>query len=289
MQTEPRVSCDDIPVDEAVRDLAAEHIDGLEAISDRLNGCHMTIAQPHGHAAHHDVARRPTFWRHTPMTPATAVTASPVSIPALAASGAPIDLPGQLTLPEAVHGLVLFAHGSGSSRLSPRNQFVASVLHEAWIGTLLFDLLTEQESLDRVNVFDIGLLADRLAAAIRFVAGRQQTAMLPLGLFGASTGAAAALVASTQEPRVKAVVSRGGRPDMAGKALPRVVAATLFIVGGEDEEVLALNRLAFDALTADKQLAVVKGATHLFEEPGTLAEAARLAAEWFARHLRTPS
>lgn len=223
------------------------------------------------------------------MTLTTAVIAAPVSIPALAASGAPIDLPGQLALPEVVQGLVLFAHGSGSSRLSPRNQLVAGVLHEASIGTLLFDLLTEQESLDRVNVFDVGLLADRLTAAIRFVAGRRQTAMLPLGLFGASTGAAAALVASTHEPRVKAVVSRGGRPDMAGKALPRVVAPTLFIVGSQDEEVLALNRLAFDAITADKQLAVVKGATHLFEEPGTLAEAARLAAEWFARHLRAPS
>lgn len=223
------------------------------------------------------------------MTLTTTVTAADVSIPALAASGSPISLPGRLALPETAHGLVLFAHGSGSSRLSPRNQFVAGMLHESWLGTLLFDLLTERESYDRVNVFDIGLLAERLAAAIRFVAGRDRTASLPLGLFGASTGAAAALVAAAHEPRVKAVVSRGGRPDMAGGALSRVAAPTLLIVGGHDEEVLALNRLAYEQITAEKQLAVVPGATHLFEEPGTLEEAARLAAEWFARHLRSPS
>jgi putative phosphoribosyl transferase len=223
------------------------------------------------------------------MTLTTAVTAADVSIPALAASGSPISLPGRLALPETAHGLVLFAHGSGSSRLSPRNQFVAGMLHESWLGTLLFDLLTERESYDRVNVFDIGLLAERLAAAIRFVAGREQTAALPLGLFGASTGAAAALVAAAHEPRVKAVVSRGGRPDMAGGALSRMTAPTLLIVGGHDEEVLALNQLAYEQITAEKQLAVVPGATHLFEEPGTLEEAARLAAEWFARHLRSPS
>ena len=221
------------------------------------------------------------------MTLTTALTAADVSIPALAASGSPISLPGRLMLPENAHGLVLFAHGSGSSRLSPRNQFVAGILHESWLGTLLFDLLTERESLDRVNVFDIGLLAERLAAAIRFVAGREQTAALPLGLFGASTGAAAALVAAAHEPRVKAVVSRGGRPDMAGGALSRVAAPTLLIVGGHDEEVLTLNQLAFEQMTAEKQLAVVPGATHLFEEPGTLEEAARLAAEWFARRLAT--
>jgi putative phosphoribosyl transferase len=223
------------------------------------------------------------------MTLTTAVAVSDVSIPALAASGSRISLPGQLALPETAHGLVLFAHGSGSSRTSPRNRFVAGVLHESWLGTLLFDLLTEQESLDRVNVFDIGLLAERLAAAIRFVASREQTAALPLGLFGASTGAAAALVAAAHEPRVKAVVSRGGRPDMAGGALPRVSAPTLLIVGGHDTEVLALNRLALQEITVEKQLAVVPEATHLFEEPGTLEEAARLAAEWFARHLRTTS
>jgi pimeloyl-ACP methyl ester carboxylesterase len=223
------------------------------------------------------------------MTLTTAVTVSDVLIPALAESGAAITLPGQLSLPEPVHGLVLFAHGSGSSRLSPRNRFVAGVLQESWLGTLLFDLLTEQEAADRVNVFDIGLLAERLEAAIRFVVEREQTAALPLGLFGASTGAAAALVAATQEHRVQAVVSRGGRPDMAGAALARVNAPTLLIVGSHDEEVLALNRLALEHIVGNKQLVVVPGATHLFEEPGTLEEAARLAAEWFARHLRSAS
>jgi putative phosphoribosyl transferase len=223
------------------------------------------------------------------MTLTTAVTVSDVLIPALAESGAAITLPGQLSLPEPVHGLVLFAHGSGSSRLSPRNRFVAGVLQESWLGTLLFDLLTEQEAADRVNVFDIGLLAERLTAAIRFVVEREQTAALPLGLFGASTGAAAALVAATQEHRVQAVVSRGGRPDMAGAALARVHAPTLLIVGSHDEEVLALNQLALERLSSEKQLVVVPGATHLFEEPGTLEEAARLAAEWFARHLRSAS
>ena len=223
------------------------------------------------------------------MTLTTAVNVSDVLIPALAESGAAITLPGQLSLPESVHGLVLFAHGSGSSRLSPRNRFVASVLQESWLGTLLFDLLTEQEAADRVNVFDIGLLAERLEAAIRFVAMRAQTAALPLGLFGASTGAAAALVAAAHEHRVQAIVSRGGRPDMANGALGRVTVPTLLIVGGHDEEVLALNQLALERLSSEKQLVVVPGATHLFEEPGTLEEAARLAAEWFARHLRTPS
>lgn len=223
------------------------------------------------------------------MTLTTAVTVSDVLIPALAESGAAITLPGQLSLPEPVHGLVLFAHGSGSSRLSPRNRFVAGVLQESWLGTLLFDLLTEQEAADRVNVFDIGLLAERLEAAIRFVAMRAQTAALPLGLFGASTGAAAALVAAAHEHRVQAIVSRGGRPDMANGALGRVTVPTLLIVGGHDEEVLALNQLALERLSSEKQLVVVPGATHLFEEPGTLEEAARLAAEWFARHLRTPS
>ena len=223
------------------------------------------------------------------MTLTTAVNVSDVLIPALAESGAAITLPGQLSLPESVHGLVLFAHGSGSSRLSPRNRFVAGVLQESWLGTLLFDLLTEQEAADRVNVFDIGLLAERLEAAIRFVAMRAQTAALPLGLFGASTGAAAALVAAAHEHRVQAIVSRGGRPDMANGALGRVTVPTLLIVGGHDEEVLALNQLALERLSSEKQLVVVPGATHLFEEPGTLEETARLAAEWFARHLRTPS
>lgn len=219
------------------------------------------------------------------MTLTTAATVIDVSIPTRSATGFPLTLPGLLSLPEATRGLVLFAHGSGSSRSSPRNRHVAGVLHESWIGTLLFDLLTEQEAADRMNVFDIRLLADRLEAAIAFVRSRETTASLPLGLFGASTGAAAALVAAAREPRVTAVVSRGGRPDMAGAALGRVHCPTLFIVGSHDEEVLALNRLALEALGGERRLAIVPGATHLFEEPGTLEEAARLAAEWFAAHL----
>jgi len=215
----------------------------------------------------------------------TAVAVADVAIPALSQSGHPLDLPGRLALPESARGLVLFAHGSGSSRFSPRNQHVATVLHESWIGTLLFDLLTEQEAADRVNVFDIGLLGERLSAAIAFVRSQQRTAALPLGLFGASTGAAAALVAAAHDPDVAAVVSRGGRPDMAGPALGRVHCPTLLIVGGRDEEVLTLNQHALNHLGGAKQLAVIPGATHLFEEPGTLDEAARLAAEWLARHL----
>jgi putative phosphoribosyl transferase len=221
------------------------------------------------------------------MTLTQAVSTFDVTIPAVTKSAVPIGLPGRLCLPDGAVGLVLFAHGSGSSRHSPRNQFVASVLHESWIGTLLFDLLTEQEATDRVNVFDVRLLADRLLAAIRFVTDRGRAERLPLGLFGASTGAAAALVAAAHEPRVKAVVSRGGRPDLAGWSLQRVQAPTLLVVGGEDTEVLDLNARALAALHCEKRLEVVPGATHLFEEPGTLEEAARLAAEWFARHLHS--
>lgn len=219
------------------------------------------------------------------MTLTAAAVVTDVAIPALSAAGHSLDLPGRLALPASARGLVLFAHGSGSSRFSPRNQHVASVLHESWIGTLLFDLLTEQEAADRVNVFDVGLLGERLSAAIAFVRSQDHTAPLPLGLFGASTGAAAALVAAAHDPGIAAVVSRGGRPDMAGASLARVHCPTLLIVGGRDEEVLALNRLALEHLAGEKQLAVIPGATHLFEEPGTLDEAARLAAEWFARHL----
>jgi putative phosphoribosyl transferase len=208
-----------------------------------------------------------------------------VAIPAQDAAGAPITLPGRLCLPTPPTGLVLFAHGSGSSRHSPRNTFVASVMHESWIGTLLFDLLTEQEATDRVNVFDVALLADRLTAALRFAAGMEATRHLALGLFGASTGAAAALVAAASEPRVKAVVARGGRPDLAGRRIRTVHCPTLLIVGEQDTDVLRLNEQALALLDCPKRLAVVPDATHLFEEPGTLAEAARLAAEWFAKHL----
>jgi len=219
------------------------------------------------------------------MTLLEAVESFDVAIPATGPAGGAVALPGRLALPAPPTGLVLFAHGSGSSRLSPRNEYVASVLHESWIGTLLFDLLTAQEASDRVNVFDIGLLADRLLAAVRFVSGLEQTRHLPLGVFGASTGAAAALVAAAREPRISAIVSRGGRPDLAGRRLRAVRVPTLFIIGGLDSDVLALNEQALTELDGQKRLAVVPGATHLFEEPGTLAEAARLAAEWFAKHL----
>jgi putative phosphoribosyl transferase len=219
------------------------------------------------------------------MTIVNAIETFDVAVPVNGGKGEGIALAGRLCLPAPPTGLVLFAHGSGSSRHSPRNAAVASVLHESWIGTLLFDLLTEQEATDRVNVFDVALLAERLLAAIRFVGGLEQTRHLPLGLFGASTGAAAALIAAASEPRVCAVVSRGGRPDLAGRKLRAVHAPTLLIVGGDDTDVLALNRQALANLDCDKQLAVIPDATHLFEEPGTLEEAARLAAEWFARHL----
>ncbi|MGA1618224.1 MAG: alpha/beta hydrolase [Planctomycetia bacterium] len=208
-----------------------------------------------------------------------------VEIPTSSLAGTPSHLPGRLCLPESAIGLVLFAHGSGSSRRSPRNAHVAEVLQEGWIGTLLFDLLTEQEATERVNVFDISLLADRLGDAIRFVREHEQTAGLPLGLFGASTGAAAAIVAAAADTDIAAVVSRGGRPDLAGTALRRLRAPTLLIVGGHDPQVLALNEAALGELPGQKQMAIVPGATHLFEEPGTLDEVARLAAEWFGRHL----
>ncbi|MFM9026293.1 MAG: dienelactone hydrolase family protein [Planctomycetaceae bacterium] len=219
------------------------------------------------------------------MTLLETVESFDVAIPATGVSGGRVALPGRLQLPAPATGLVLFAHGSGSSRSSPRNEFVASVLHESWIGTLLFDLLTEPEATDRVNVFDIGLLSERLLAAVRFVGELEQTRHLPLGAFGASTGAAAALVAAAREPRLAAGVSRGGRPALAGRRLRGVRVPTLLVVGGLDADVLALNEQALAELDCEKRLAVVPGATHLFDEPGTLAEAARLAAEWFARHL----
>ena len=219
------------------------------------------------------------------MTFVNAVETLEVTVPANDTKGCGIGLQGRLALPAPPTGLVLFAHGSGSSRRSPRNTYVASVLHESWIGTLLCDLLTEQEATDRLNVFDIQLLAERLRAAVRFVAGLEQTRDLPLGFFGASTGAAAALVAAASEPRVAAIVSRGGRPDLAGHTLRAVQAPTLLIVGGDDVDVLDLNREALAELECEKQLAIVPGATHLFEEPGALEDVARLASEWFARHL----
>ncbi|MGW0818791.1 dienelactone hydrolase family protein [Streptomyces viridiviolaceus] len=200
------------------------------------------------------------------------------------------DLAGDLEIPPGARGLVLFAHGSGSSRLSPRNRAVAHELQRAGFGTLLMDLLTEQE--DRVDAvtaehrFDIALLARRLADAIDWSGQRPDTADLPVGLFGASTGAAAALVAAAERPgTVAAVVSRGGRPDLAGDALPLVRAPVLLIVGGNDETVLDLNREAAEALSAPHATHVVPGATHLFPEPGALAEVAAAAADWFGDHL----
>ena len=199
----------------------------------------------------------------------------------------PGRLPGELVVPEGAAGLVLFAHGSGSSRLSPRNVFVAESLQARRLGTLLFDLLTEHEARNRVNVFEIALLGERLQQAIEWVRGRGDVGALPLGLFGASTGAAGALLAAAQRPDdVAAVVSRGGRPDLALTALPRVRAPTLLVVGGDDPEVLGLNRVAFTHLACDKRLEVVPGATHLFEEPGTLEQVAMLAGDWFVAHLR---
>lgn len=214
------------------------------------------------------------------------IQASDLTIPVRGPKGQSLALPGRLSLPAPATGLVVFAHGSGSSRHSPRNAAVAATLHESWIGTLLFDLLTESEAASRANVFDVVLLAERLLAAIRFLAQFEQTRFLPIGLFGASTGAAAALIAAACEPSVRAVVSRGGRPDLAGRRLRLVRAPTLLIVGGEDTDVLALNRQALAELDCgEKRLDVIPGATHLFEEQGALDDVARLAAEWFASHL----
>jgi putative phosphoribosyl transferase len=194
-------------------------------------------------------------------------------------------LGGALEIPENPIGLALFAHGSGSSRFSPRNAFVAEALRERGFATLLMDLLTRNEARDRRNVFDIPLLAARVVEAIDWAAAEPALGRLPIGVFGASTGAAAALVAAAQRPqRVAAVVSRGGRPDLAGDALAEVRAPTLLIVGGLDHEVLGLNREAL-RLLPDARLDVVPGATHLFEEPGTLERVVELAGDWFAAKL----
>jgi pimeloyl-ACP methyl ester carboxylesterase len=192
---------------------------------------------------------------------------------------------GDVVLPRKAKGLVIFAHGSGSSRFSPRNTHVAHELEVRGLGTLLLDLLTEREAYDRRNVFDIPLLAGRMVEAVRFARGDTELSSLRIGLFGASTGAAAALVAAARLPQeVAAVVSRGGRPDLAGDALKQVRAATLLIVGGADYGVIELNRDAFAVLTCEKKLEIVPGATHLFEEPGTLDKVVDLAAQWFNAH-----
>lgn len=199
-------------------------------------------------------------------------------------------LEGELAIPDGERAIVAFAHGSGSSRHSPRNRAVAGELNEAGLATLLFDLLTENE--DRIDQqtgelrFDIDLLAERLAGATRWLRENDETRAMTIGFFGASTGAAAALVAAAQIPdAVGAVVSRGGRPDLAGDALEEVAAPTLLIVGGADTTVIQMNREALDRLTCEKGLEIVEGATHLFEEPGALDVVARLARDWFRDHL----
>ncbi|MFZ3136110.1 MAG: dienelactone hydrolase family protein [Thermodesulfovibrionales bacterium] len=199
-----------------------------------------------------------------------------------------VKLQGILAVPKDSLSLVIFAHGSGSSRLSPRNRFVAGILQKAGMGTLLFDLLTAQEDEVYENRFDIPLLTGRLKAATLWVKEQPETAKLQIGYFGASTGTAVALVAVADFGKeIKAVVSRGGRPDLAGNALGKVIAPTLLIVGGEDRIVIELNKTAFDMIKAEKQLKIIPGATHLFEEPGTLEEAAHLASEWFKKYLIT--
>ncbi|MEW6162151.1 MAG: alpha/beta family hydrolase [Nitrospirota bacterium] len=195
-------------------------------------------------------------------------------------------LEGVLDVPREAQALVIFAHGSGSSRHSKRNKYVAQVLHEAGLGTLLFDLLTREEDTFYEKRFDMPLLAERLIAATRWIKDQPQTRNLNIGYFGASTGAAAALLAAT-EPGigVSAIVSRGGRPDLAEQALEHVKAPTLLIVGGYDDVVIQLNQQSYKLIKAEKELRIIPGATHLFEEPGTLEEVARFAAEWFKKHL----
>jgi putative phosphoribosyl transferase len=209
----------------------------------------------------------------------------PVVIPA-----GDVRLAGDLTLPAGARGVVVFAHGSGSGRFSPRNRAVAGVLAGSGLATLLMDLLTEQEEAVDLRTrhlrFDIGLLAGRVVATVDWLASEPMTSALPSGTFGASTGAAAALIAAAERPeRVRAVVSRGGRPDLAGDALRRVRAPTLLIVGGNDPEVLRLNEQALASLAGEARLEIVPGAGHLFEEPGTLELVALLARDWFVRHL----
>ena len=217
------------------------------------------------------------------------ITAVPVSRPVrIEVTGASLN--GDVTVPEGAQGLVVFVHGSGSSRFSQRNRAVADCLLHAQLGTLLLDLLTEPE--DRTDAvtaefrFDIPLLADRTTGVVDWIGVSPPLRSLPLGLFGASTGAAAALMAAADRSQlVRAVVSRGGRPDLAGPALDRVVAPTLLIVGGRDDAVLDVNREAYDRLRSVRALEIVEGATHLFEEPGALDKVGRLAAAWFLEHL----
>jgi putative phosphoribosyl transferase len=215
-------------------------------------------------------------------------TISEIRIPA-----GPVTLEGELSVPPEAKGLVFFAHGSGSSRHSPRNQFVAGVLQDAGVGTLLFDLLTREEEEEDSYTghlrFDIGFLADRLVHAVRAMENEEEVNRLSLGFFGSSTGGGAAIVAAAQlGEKARAVVSRGGRPDLAGHALRQVTAPTLLIVGGDDQIVIQLNEQAMKAMRCKKALRIVTGASHLFEEPGTLDAVAHLAADWFVEHLPSP-
>ncbi|NGO51951.1 alpha/beta hydrolase [Mesorhizobium camelthorni] len=197
----------------------------------------------------------------------------------------PEGLAGLLGIPDGARGIVAFAHGSGSGRLSPRNNHVAAALRQAGLATFLLDLLTPEEEHNRHNVFDIDLLAGRLVLATRWLRQRRETSQLTVGYFGASTGAAAALRAAAAEPDVAAVVSRGGRPDLALEVLPAVRAPTLLLVGSRDGPVIGMNERAYNALRAEKRLVIVEGAGHLFEEPGTLDEVVRHATQWFLDHL----
>jgi pimeloyl-ACP methyl ester carboxylesterase len=201
-----------------------------------------------------------------------------------------VQLNGDLVIPDNAGGLVVFAHGSGSSRHSSRNRHVATLLHKARLGTLLFDLLTSEEEVIDMRThhlrFDIPMLADRMTTTTTWLLEQSDIRHMPIGYFGASTGAAAALIAATRHPEnVRAVVSRGGRPDLAGDALPYVGAATLLIVGGNDVPVITMNREAYNRLRCEKRMEIVPGATHLFEEPGTLDIVAQLAGEWFQKWL----
>ncbi len=196
-----------------------------------------------------------------------------------------VQLRGTLRVPACAEGIVLFAHSSGSSRLSPPNNYVAKILRDAGVATLLFDLLTEAEAEDFAKVFNIEFLAERLRSGTAFIRRYPDTMRLRIGYFGVSTGAAAALLAAASDTTIGAVVSRGGRPDLAAAALGQVQAPTLLIVGGNDTVVIPLNEQAYEQLTCARQLAIVPGASHLFEEPGALKAVAQLASEWFVRHL----
>ena len=196
-----------------------------------------------------------------------------------------LELEGDLQIPKKAKGLVIFAHGSGSSRKSVRNNFVAEVVRKAGMATLLFDLLTEEEDMIYENRFNIPLLAQRLKTATDYIKRQAETEKLKLGYFGASTGAAAAIIAAAERDDINAVVSRGGRPDMAGEHLDKIKCPTLLIVGGNDDIVIELNDKAFSLMHCEKELKIIPGATHLFEEEGTLEEAAKLATNWFKKYM----